>query len=367
MGQPLVAVSCCSLSSMTLEFGFYNDGIFFIMFLLKLLRLPRLCGTVNWFGDFKLVSLPGGEAFGKLEKHLGSELRTVWLGEERCHNTQSDHPFNIEECKLDRSLHCWQCSYIVQVKQVIADGNIPVAATTNLAIPEYEAEHGAGSSELPGEVFQRRDEKPVGWGLGWFHNCRLDGCRRRAVVHGKTRQPLGIGCRWEWQFLDQLEVPVLCVAQPPLSLLHLLGPVKQIMILVAMLSVVLLGHFFVLFGVLFGTDSFVRMGKNILCMMGFGLVYLIMIVTQTSNASTSPELANNSTYILLTTMVSSILMFAIRVILLDDLADLCGSAALCLISAMASFFLGLVVYRSLSKGTSLRSSSAYRERGLRQQ
>mmetsp|Transcript_124706 Transcript_124706/g.364232 ORF Transcript_124706/g.364232 Transcript_124706/m.364232 type:complete len:370 (-) Transcript_124706:23-1132(-) len=175
-------------------------------------------------GRKRLLSLPGGPAFAALSSKLGRELRTVWLGEDaKCHGTLVAHPFSTAECPLAHDKDCWQCLYILQVEMTLKEGNTPVAATTNLfsecccGCTSWEQKYGQGSSELPSEQEHLEVQLPNGWGTGFFDAefNDLEGCSRVAAVHPCTEEPLGVGCRWERQYLDSLHQKVFVVAEPP--------------------------------------------------------------------------------------------------------------------------------------------------------
>ncbi|CAE7480057.1 pum [Symbiodinium natans] len=84
---------------------------------------------------------------------------------------------------------------------------------------DWSDKYGAGSSELSDadadalkEAF--RNGRPDCWGEGMIrisHGCAF---RRKAPVHPDTQKPLGVGCRWERQVLDNLEIPVYAFFMP---------------------------------------------------------------------------------------------------------------------------------------------------------
>jgi len=235
-------------------------------------------------GRKKLLSLPGGRAYDYLSRSLGEELRTVWLDptSNSIHDTLDDHPFMTELCPGGHEKICWQCLYILQVEKTISEGDIPVAATTNLYSLGMERKYGPGSSEVEGELYDA--PLPEGWGQGifpgmfrapcWCPCCvatatvltiagivarlvrvelhplwsllfavlcmvpvvipafvmiaqsSIAGASRMAKEHPRTRKLLGVGCRWERRYLDSLSETVLVVAKPPghlslVSSLHL--------------------------------------------------------------------------------------------------------------------------------------------------
>lgn len=188
-----------------------------------------------------LISVPGGQAYDMVEKSLGKELQTVWLGSAKVHETQSietsgsDHPYCLDRCVNDSTKTCWQCVYIAKIRKLLSEGCELVACTTNVYDPDWVAQFHAGSSEMPEEGFQ--EGPPKGWGRGKFrpaHQLELErlaagcvlvgqdnnfealcGVDRKAQEHPKTKKPLGVGCRWERRFLDSLRERVIVVAQPP--------------------------------------------------------------------------------------------------------------------------------------------------------
>ncbi|CAK9010058.1 unnamed protein product [Durusdinium trenchii] len=110
---------------------------------------------------------------------------------------------------------CWCCHWLREVKRRREEGAVICCAVSNIYLPFWVDDYGAGSSELSDAAADKyglkresfRNGRPPGWGEGEIN---IDGKRfsRVAPMHPDTLKPLGEGCRWERQALDGLNFPV---------------------------------------------------------------------------------------------------------------------------------------------------------------
>ncbi|CAE7325302.1 pum [Symbiodinium sp. CCMP2592] len=203
------------------------------------------------------ASVPGGKAYDEVMKKLRQDkgsTATVWFGEEHVFGPSANDGkwvHTSRECGRDdipvpskglqdakwkslvesrsngispqvgRRYKCWCCHWIREVRRQHEKGAVICCATSNIYYSDWVRTYGAGSSELsdadaksfnlPREVF--KNGKPEGWGEG---KIKIDYStfERRAPVHERTKQPLGVGCRWERQVLDNLGFPVYAFFMP---------------------------------------------------------------------------------------------------------------------------------------------------------
>lgn len=265
---------------MVLTFEYYDQGIAHIHNLWAFICQASITHYDRYqslghrtFGRRRvLISVPGGQAFSEIEPRLSDELRAVWLKDEACHPTDPCHPFDTCCCPHSRDKDCWQCLYILKVREILKRGDVLIAATTNVASRHWEKTYSAGSSEVADEDFEPPPPlsprnnlrithvdtfaRPSGWGTGEFKSGGLSQCcRKAAAAPDDAGEPLGAGCRWERKFLHSLDDKVVCVAQPPFSLFQLISWTTARSYLVGALAACSGGLFYIIFFMFWGNLS----------------------------------------------------------------------------------------------------------------
>ncbi|CAK9008703.1 Pentatricopeptide repeat-containing protein, partial [Durusdinium trenchii] len=212
------------------------------------------------------ASVPGGEAYAEVMKKLnatGGGSATVWFDTVPVWGFQANggkwrHPptdcgrndvsvpppegrdpmwDSLVESRVSReapavgSKHpCWCCHWLRAVRKKVDEGAIICCVVSNIYNAEWVKKYHAGSSEVSDAVADQyklkrewfRNGRPPNWGEGEIEihghdDDDDDGIQRFsrvAPVHPHTQLPLGEGCRWEREALDNLDCTVMAFFMP---------------------------------------------------------------------------------------------------------------------------------------------------------
>ncbi|CAK9007362.1 unnamed protein product [Durusdinium trenchii] len=117
---------------------------------------------------------------------------------------------------------CWCCHWLRKVKQKQAEGAVICCAVSNIYARDWVDMYGAGSSELSDSLAKQyglpperfKNGRPPGWGEGEIEISNGNIFSRVAPEHPHTKMPLGAGCRWEREALDNLGCTVMAFFMP---------------------------------------------------------------------------------------------------------------------------------------------------------
>ncbi|CAK9095725.1 Pentatricopeptide repeat-containing protein, partial [Durusdinium trenchii] len=121
---------------------------------------------------------------------------------------------------------CWCCRWLRVVKEKIEAGAVICCVVSNIYDDSWVDDYGAGSSEVSDRVAEHyglkrerfRNGRPAGWGEGSIEiyegRGRTHKYSRVAPMHPHTKLPLGEGCRWEREALDNLDCTVMAFFMP---------------------------------------------------------------------------------------------------------------------------------------------------------
>ncbi|CAK9007367.1 unnamed protein product [Durusdinium trenchii] len=164
-------------------------------------HLVGVPNSIRIFMDFLFVLIPSAESFSTTKWSAA----LVWL----------DTHVNVV-CQG------WCCHWLRKVKQKQAEGAVICCAVSNIYARDWVDMYGAGSSELSDSLAKQyglpperfKNGRPPGWGEGEIEISNGNIFSRVAPEHPHTKMPLGAGCRWEREALDNLGCTVMAFFMP---------------------------------------------------------------------------------------------------------------------------------------------------------